>query len=116
MPRLRFAPAVQKHVLSGVRRGGLAKVEGLDLVLEANDRKPTAAEVARLRVNHREGQRRGHCGVHRVAARAEDLQAGCRGRRDRARDRAASPPYSLGVGRVEPGGTNKKHQRDQHAD
>jgi hypothetical protein len=53
-------------------------------------REAAAAEVAGLRVDHREHQRHGDRGVGRVAAALEDLEAGLRRQRVLAGDRAGA--------------------------
>ena len=79
------AAAVEVHVggrgggsgFAVVQKSGPALVERV--VRGADQHEAAAADVARLRQNHGEGEADGHGGIDGVAARAEDFQSGVGG-------------------------------------
>ena len=69
-----LAVCIEEHVFGGRRRGLFAEVEGGDFALSrADNHEPPAADVARRRQSHRQGEPGGDGGVHRVAALLENF-------------------------------------------
>ena len=77
----RFAVLSEVHVVRGGGWSGLSEVERLDFSAEARHRESAAAQIPGRWVYDGQSKRGGDCGIGRVAARAEDLEAGFSGRR-----------------------------------
>ena len=76
-----IAASVDEHILRGGGRRGLPVVDGRDLLhaFKRDQHEAAPADIARLRVRH--GEREAGCdgGVHRIAARLQDVRAHLRG-------------------------------------
>ncbi|EJT84640.1 hypothetical protein PPS11_19419 [Pseudomonas putida S11] len=64
---------VQVHVARGGLGRDFAVIEEVGFAVYEQGHEPATADVASLGISHRQGESRGHCRIHRVAAFLEDV-------------------------------------------